>query len=177
MPPQIVLFSGPACSRKSTLARDLSRRTGWPHLEMDAARVALLPDAPHTRSDREIALRAMLWTSRMLIECGHSVILDAQYRRSEDRRGVYRLGFDLGVPVRLIEASVSPDQAARWFLERGPDPVRRDLTEQIVRQGAADFPFSRDGLFLRTGQLSPEQCLRQIEVYLSHPSIGEHSLS
>jgi predicted kinase len=135
---------------------------------MDATRVAILPDAPHSRADREVALRAMLWAARLLLEREISVILDAQYRRSGDRERVYELAAGFAVPVHLIETSVSAGEAVRWFRERGPDPVRRDLTEEAVRAGASEFPFTRGGLFLRTDVLPMDECLRRIEEFLEH---------
>ena len=166
MKPAIILFAGPACSWKSTIAGLLSSRTGVPHLEMDAVRVRILPDASHSREDRVVALRAVLLAAEHVIRQGSAVILDAQYRRAEDRREVRELASELGCPMALIECAVSPDEAARWFRERAPDPVRPDLTEEVVRQGAEDYPFTREGLFLNTSALNPEECVALIENYL-----------
>jgi len=162
----IVLLSGPACSGKSELARRLAQRAGAVHLEMDAVRGRLLPGAAHTRADREVALRAMLWAAELLLERGIPVILDAQYRREEDRAAVHQLARLRGCPLYLIECAVSEEEAVRRFRARQPDPIRKDLTEEFVRQGARHFPYTRDGLLVDTGTQSLEECLRAIEAYL-----------
>jgi len=174
--PAIIVFSGPACSGKSTVACLLSERIGAVHLEMDAVRERLLPGAAHTRADREVALRAMLWAAELLIRHGVSVILDAQYRREEDRQAVRELGERLGCRVRLVEWAVSEAEAVRRFQSRLPDPVRKDLTEDAVREGARSFPYSYEGLFVDTTGLPLEQAVEIVEHYLRSGSRAPQAL-
>ena len=80
---KLVVFGGPPCTGKSTVGRAL----GWAHLEMDAARMALLPDAAHTRADREVAYRAVLWTAGHLLRYTDIVICNGGFgAQSVDRR-------------------------------------------------------------------------------------------
>jgi predicted kinase len=55
----VIAFTCPPCAGKSTLAAEVACRLGVLHLSMDATRQRLLPDAAHTRADREVAYRAM----------------------------------------------------------------------------------------------------------------------
>ena len=63
---------------------------------------------------------------------------------------------------------VSIRTAAERFLRRGPDPVRRDLTGQRVRELVRDFRYRNTGLRLDTGRLTLEECFQRIEAYLGY---------
>ncbi len=168
MPGRLIVFSGPPCSWKSTLAALLAGKTGLPHLEMDRARARLLPRAGHTREDRRVAYRAMLFAAEPLLERGLDVILDAPYGHEEDRREVEETAARTGAGFFLIECEVPEDTAAERFLRRGPDPVRRDLTGQRVRELVRDFRYRNTGLRLDTGRLTLEECFQRIEAYLGY---------
>ena len=73
----IVVLSGPPCSGESMLGEILSRTRAMTHLEMDAIRPRLRPEAAHTREDRAIAYRAMHLTAEVLAARGESVIANA----------------------------------------------------------------------------------------------------
>src|SRR5205809_2864448 len=127
----VIAFTGPPCAGKSTLAAEVARRLRIPHLSMDATRRRLLPDAAHTRADRAVAYRAMEWAAELL----PSVILDAPYGHEEDRSGLERL------QAVVIECRVTPDIAVDRFRSRGPDSVRLDLTEEVVRRVVAEYRY------------------------------------
>ena len=156
----LIVFAGPPCSGKSTLAAELARRLGAPHLSMDATRQRILPGAAHTRADREVAYRAMHFAAELLLAAGASAILDAPYGHREDREEIARIG---GAQLKRIECRVTPETAVRRFLERGPDAIRLDLTEELVAQMVRDYEFVGDGLTLDTELLSREECLARIE--------------
>lgn len=158
-----VVFAGPPCSGKSTLAAEVARRRGIPHLSMDRTRQRILPHATHTRADREAAYRAMHLAAELLLGAGASIILDAPYGHPEDREEIGRIAAGR---LRLIECRVSPEIAVRRFRARGPDPIRLDLTEELVERMVREYPYRCAGLTLETGELSEPECLAAIARFL-----------
>ena len=161
----LIVFAGPACSGKSTLASEIARRRRWPHLSMDATRQRILPNARHTRADREAAYRAMLFAAELLLQAGAHAVLDAPYGHPEDRAELERVA-----PGRykLIECRVSPETARERLRARGiPDPTRPDLTEKKLVRLNREYPYSGQGLLLDTDRLSVEDCLSRIEAFLA----------
>jgi predicted kinase len=166
----LIVFAGPPCAGKSTLAAEVARRRNLPLLAMDATRRRILPGAAHTRADRQVAYRAMHLAAELLLAAGASAILDAPYGHQEDRDELARISAD--ADVRLIECRVSPETAIRRFLERGPDPVRLDLTEEAVGRMVREYTYAGDWagrarpLRVDTEAESQRECLERIERYL-----------
>lgn len=158
-----IVFAGPPCSGKSTLAAEIARRRRLPHLSMDATRQRILPGAAHTREDRRAAYRAMHFAAELLLDAGAGVVLDAPYSHAEDREDLARIGRGRMKP---IECRVSPETAVRRLLARGPDPERPDLTPELVDRLVREHPYSGAGLSLDTEALSVEDCVAQVEDYL-----------
>jgi adenylate kinase family enzyme len=147
-----IAFTGPPCAGKSTLAAEVARQLGLPHLSMDATRQRLLPDAAHTRADREVAYRAMEWAAEMLPD----VVLDAPYGHDEDYAGLVRLR------AVVIECRVSPETAVRRFRERGPDAVRKDLTEDVVRRMVEEYHYRGGALVIDTERVSAAESVDRV---------------
>lgn len=95
---KLVIFGGPPCTGKSSVARAL----GHAHLEMDAARVALLPDSAHTRADRAIAYRAVLWTAACLLRYTDIVICDGGFGHEDDRAACRRVAAERGATLCFV---------------------------------------------------------------------------
>lgn len=165
-PPRFIAIAGPACSGKSTLAAELAPRLHLPHLEMDAVRRRLLPDAAHTRADRRVAYRAMHWAAELLLNAGQGVVLDAPYGHPEDRAELAQVAASTGVSVKLIECRVSPAVAIARFRQRGADGVRLDLNEKRVGRLVREHSYTHAGLLLDTDALSPAACLLRAESWL-----------
>ena len=140
----LIVFAGPPCSGKSTLAGRLARQLRIPHLSMDATRQRILPAAAHTREHRKAAYRAMHFAAELLVDAGASVIVDAPYGHAEDRAELAKIA--AGTDFRYIECKISAETAVQWFRSRGPDPERPDLTEESVRRSAAEYTYLSPGL-------------------------------
>ena len=131
---------------------------------MDATRQRLMPAASHTRADREVAYRAMLFAAELLLDAGASVILDAPYGHAEDRADLVQVA---GGKWKLIECRVSEEAAVERLRARGiPDPTRPDLTEERVIELNREYRYSGEGLLLDTDKRSPDECLARIDEYL-----------
>jgi len=132
---------------------------------MDATRQRLMPAASHTRADRAVAYRAMLFAAELLLRAGSGVVLDAPYGHPEDRADLATVAAS---QRSLIECRVSEDVAVERLRARGiPDPTRPDLTEERVVQLNREYRYTGEGLLLDTGKLSVEECLALIESYLA----------
>jgi predicted kinase len=160
-----MVFSGPACSGKSTLAERLAKELGIPHLSMDQIRARLMPDSPHTRADRTVAYRAMHLAAELLAAHGLSVILDAPYGHREDRQELDEIAARSGAPLFLIECQVSAQAARERFRQRERGP-RIDLTEERVEELVREFPSCGLGLLVDTGARDVADCLALIRQYL-----------
>jgi predicted kinase len=160
----LIVFAGPPCSGKSTLAAEVARRLRLPHLSMDATRARILPGAAHTRADRRVAYRAMHFAAELLLDADAGAVLDAPYGHDEDRDELAAIGEPRG--VRYIECRVSAEEAARRFEQRGPDAGKPDLTAERVRRLARAYCYTNAGLALDTEALSREECLEMIEAWL-----------
>lgn len=163
---KLIVFSGPACSGKSTLAERLSAELGIPHLAMDETRARLMPDSPHTRADRAVAYRAMHLAAELLAACGQSVILDAPYGHREDRQDLDEIAARSGAPLFLIECQVSPQAARERFRQRERGP-RIDLTEERVEELVREFRYCGLGLLVDTEAHDVAGCVALIRQYLN----------
>ena len=129
---------------------------------MDSIRARILPDAAHTRGDRQVAYRAMHLTARTVIGLGFDCIVNASYSHRLDREELERIG----VPVFLIECHVTPEVAVERSARRRHAHPGFDLSEERIRELVAAFPFS--GLGLSIDSREPiDACLAAIKHYLA----------
>ncbi|HEU0121165.1 MAG TPA: AAA family ATPase [Bryobacteraceae bacterium] len=158
---KLVVFAGPPCTGKSTIGRAL----GYAHLEMDAARVALLPDSPHTRDDRKIAYRAVLWAAAHLLRYTDIVICNGGYGHAEDREACVRLAVETGARLYVAEFYAPlPVLLERNRQRRGHHPGL-DLTDERVRELTETYVPWNAGIQVN-GEHPVEQCTEAVRAYV-----------
>jgi uncharacterized protein len=174
--PCVVAFSGVSGCGKSTIARELAAEIGGVHLASDVVRKELhgIDAADHssapelysreTTADTYQSLRerAANWLDR-----GATVLLDATYRRADDRAAVRELARNRHVPFLLVSCQCSPEAAERRIQHRrqtGRDPSDADLAVLHRQRQEFEPPQevpANERLDLSTEQPVGESC-RQI---------------
>lgn len=158
---KLVVFGGPPCTGKSTIGRAL----GYAHLEMDAARAALLPDSAHTRADRAVAYRAILWTAGLLLRYTDIVICDGGFGHPEDRDGCRTAARQAGAALYVVTFSAPLDVLIeRNRLRRGHHPGL-DLTDARVTELVATYRPWVGGITI-DGTQAEERILAAVRGYL-----------
>ena len=162
----IIVIAGPPCSGKSAVGELLAERCGIPHLEMDAVRIRILPDAAHTREDRAVAYRAMHLTAELLAASGAAVIVNACYGHEEDRSDLESAAERAQALLYLIECTVPPDTAVERSRQRWGKHPGVDLTPERVTELVTSYTFSGAGVTVDS-TLPLETALARIEDYLA----------
>lgn len=139
---KLVVFGGPPCTGKSTVGRAL----GWAHLEMDAARMALLPDAAHTRADREVAYRAVLWTAGHVLRYTDIVICNGGFGHAEDRQGCLAVARGAGAAVYVVEFTAPLAVLLERNRARRDSHPGLDLTDERVTEIVTTYPLWGAGI-------------------------------
>jgi predicted kinase len=158
---KLVIFAGPPCTGKSTIARAL----GYAHLEMDDARAALLPDAAHTRADRAIAYRAVLWAAERLLRYTDTVICDGGYGHREDREACDALARNSGAALYLVEFTAPLEILLRRNRERRAHHPGLDLTDARVTEIVEGYPWAGTGLVVESSRPLSD-CVAVVREYI-----------
>jgi predicted kinase len=158
---KLVIFAGPPCTGKSTVGRAL----GYAHLEMDNARVALLPGSAHTRADRAIAYRAILWTSAHLLRYTDIVICDGGFGRQEDRDACHVLAREAGASLYLVEFTGPLEILLQRNRERRIHHPGLDLTDARVAEIVEGYPWLNTGLVVESSRPVAE-CIATVREYI-----------
>jgi predicted kinase len=154
---------------KTTLARALSQNLGLPVIHSDAVRKALAGLTPTTRAPLEFGkgiycedfsrrtYTEMLRLAQGRLAAGESVILDASYKRAEERKRLRQLARSHGAAVLLVYCQCPPEVARERLGIRLTDPQAiSDGRVELFAAQALDFdplmPEDRPLLRLDTGR-------------------------
>ena len=162
---QLVIFCGPPCSGKSTLARKIQEETGFKSLGLDEIQSRLIPKSTHTNEERDIAYREMHRMAERLLVTGFNVILDATYARPKMLDDLQKLIFATNVAAFTLQCRVDPATAIERFWVRLGGHQARDLTAARVQRLAQEFHYRSFGLTVDTTR-SREESLVLIRAYL-----------
>ncbi|MGD0291581.1 MAG: AAA family ATPase [Candidatus Binataceae bacterium] len=183
--PALVVVCGLSGTGKSTVSRMLQYRTGFEMLVSDRLRKRLAGvaetfdgDAPYGAGIYSAAFDRLTYDTLLARADGHllegrGVIIDATFKRPEDRRAALATGFQIGVPVLFVECRADHGEVLRRLRERtskGAGPS--DATEEVyLRQREEFVPIrevsARQHLVVDTTK-GIEHVLPPIEDSLSH---------
>jgi uncharacterized protein len=177
--PTLILIAGLMGTGKSVLAAQAAPRLGAEVIRSDVLRKELLGMAPTDRNHVEfgagiygddISGKTYLAAhnrAEVLLKTGHSVIIDASYKKREERIHASDMARRLGVDFLVIEC-VCRDEIVRERLERRVKDQREasDGRWEIYAAQKKDFDRidelpGRAYLALDTS-LPPEECVRKI---------------
>lgn len=158
---KLVIFAGPPCTGKSTAAHAL----GYAHLEMDDARATLLPESAHTRADRAIAYRAVLWAAARLLRYTGIVICDGGFGHREDRDACEALAARAGAALYVVEFTAPLDVLLERNRARRAHHPGLDLTDARVAEIVASY--SRWGSGILVDSTRPlADCVDAVRAYI-----------
>ena len=150
--PALVVVCGLSGTGKSTVSRMLQYHTGFEMLNSDRVRKRIAgvgetqpAGAPYGAGiyrpgfDR-LTYHTLLADAADHLRDGRGVIIDATFKRPEDRRAALAVGFRLGVPVLFVECRAHQEEVLRRLRERtskGSGPS--DATEEVYQQQRSKF--------------------------------------
>ena len=131
--PTLVLVAGLTGTGKSTVAQEMTRRWGLSYVSSDITRKTLAGLAPeehrylragegiYTPDFSRLTYDAMLRQAEEYLREGLSVVMDATFRRSEERERAVEAARRLGADAWVIECFLSEEEARRRLERRFQD--------------------------------------------------------
>ncbi|TWE10402.1 hypothetical protein BKA23_2762 [Rudaeicoccus suwonensis] len=103
-----------------------------------------------------------------LIERGRIPVVECTYSRRWQRESLARIlqALPSTTAVHVVECVVSVEEGVRRF-RASAEHQATDLTEQLVRERATDYPYTREALQLRSDTGEPEQLAQVAQSWLS----------
>jgi len=182
--PALIIVCGHIGTGKSTVARLLSAYTGFPVLNSDVIRkrlAGLLPtdrattahgNGIYSEASTRQTYAALRTRAEEGLRAGHGVIIDATYKRREDRQAILELGQRMNVPVLFVECRARSTEIERRLRERTQrNDSASDATVEIAQQEQADFPPFDDILeachWQIDTEMDPDEALAAVEETLT----------
>ncbi len=128
--PTLVLVAGITGTGKSTVAQEMTRHWGLSYVSSDITRKTLAGLAPeehrylrlgegiYAPDFSRLTYDAMLQQAEERLREGHSVVMDATFRRSEERERAVEAARRLGADAWVIECFLSEEEARRRLERR-----------------------------------------------------------
>lgn len=158
---KLVVFAGPPCTGKSTVAGLLP----FAHIEMDAVRARILPGAAHTREDRAVAYRAALMMAEALLPWARVVIVNGGFGREEDRELYRRVAFETSSELLVVEFQAPLAVVLERNRARRENHPGLDLDDARVTEIVTMYPWLGTGLLI-DGTQPPADCARSVRLYI-----------
>ena len=149
--PALVVVCGLSGSGKSTIAKAMQIRFGFPIVSSDLIRKKLLSIPPdHSAADSyrsgvyalghiDTVYAAMLDSAEHQVRSGGGVILDATYQDPAHRTAARNLAERLGVPILFIECRARDAEIRRRLIERKKANDPSDATVEVYEHQLQDF--------------------------------------
>jgi len=162
----IVLMAGLPGTGKTTLARELARRTQGTVLSKDEIRAALFSpeDIEYSVKQDDFVMQVMLEAARYMLQetPDRKIFLDGRtFSRRYQVDRVLKLARELAQPWTIIECTCS-DETARRRLDLEPDrshPAHNRTFALYLEMKAHFEPITYPRTMISTDQ-SPEECLQ-----------------
>jgi predicted kinase len=161
----LIVFCGPPCCGKTTLASEIQRETGGVYLAVDRILRKLIPNSAYGEADRDLAYRSLNLIVEHLLASGSGAIVDATFARAPHLEELQSLAREFHSRVLLVQCKTTGDLAVERFRMRGADHPATDLDEERIRYLNQTYPYSSEGMMVDTsGPL--EGSLRAIRQYI-----------
>ncbi len=150
--PALLVVCGLSGTGKTTVCRKLQYRTGFQVISSDVIRKRLagVPQTTHAKTpynegiytpgfDR-LTYDTVLSEAGARLREGCGVIIDATFKRQEDRRRALDIGKHLGRPVLFVECKADEKETLKRLDERGSrNDNASDATKEVYLVQRADF--------------------------------------
>jgi predicted kinase len=163
--PRLIVFSGPPCSGKTTLAAQLHAETRLPHLAIDNILRRVLPGSSFEEADRDLAYRVLQLIVEYLLAETRGVIVDGTFARATHLEDLEAVARGCEARLFLIECKVEVDVAVGRFRDRAGQHPAVDLDEGRVALLNRTYPYRNKGLVLDASRRIDE-CLAEIRHYV-----------
>lgn len=167
MAPRLVVIFGLIASGKTTLARQLGDRLGWPTIHSDKVRKALA-GIPATQKVKvpfgeglyapEVSGRTydeMFRQAQDNLQAGTSVILDGSFMRAVDRQRARDLARQCGADIFFVLCSCSEAETRRRLIQRAAN-------REAVSNGREDILVEQQRRFEPIADLAGEQVFQAV---------------